>query len=249
MRSVTAGILVGAMAASAGVEYGVAQETLAVYGSRTSSGSFDDEGYPMPHVVVRRRADFLLFDVWAVCDTRDADQRRGELRDTLETMITEAGRDANIELSRLENIPGDDAIVVPFTADTIEESFANNYRSRADTTYVRLLVKTPVKPDDTLRTAAGRIERFVAGLTTVGRSEFVLADSETLSVVDPGQYRYEIIDAIASDANRIAATVGEGYAARFEGLEQEVSWYRSDVLELTLYIPHRMEIVPASVED
>ncbi len=247
MRGLTAGVLVGAMAAGASFDASRAQERYVTFSAqRVERGGYDD--YPLPHVVVRRRADFVIFSITGVCDTRDEAQRLSELRETLGAMIQAAGDDPEIELSRLETIAGEDPLVVPFEEESIEEGFRSTYQSRPDTTFVQLLIKTPINPDDTLQTAAGRIERFVEGLETVGRSEFVLADNETLSIVDPAQYRYEIIDAIAADANRIAATLGEGYAARFEGLEQEVSWYRSDVLELTLYIPHRMEVVPTPTE-
>lgn len=133
-------------------------------------------------------------------------------------------------------------IVVPFTEDAIDASFRSNYGGRSDTSYVQLLVKTPIRADDTLESAAARLEDFVAGVRRVGRSALDLDDEDSLSVVDPAQYREAIFAAMSADAEARLAALGEGYAAEFEGLENQVAWYRADVLDLRLFIPHRFAI-------
>jgi hypothetical protein len=212
--------------------------------------------YVVPHVGVTRRADFLLRTLYVSCDTREAQARADELRRTLTGMLAAAERDQQIELSRFVQIDsnaysygagvGDDTIVVPFTEEEIQGPMLEGYGGRSDTSYVTLLVKTPISESDTLAAAVARIESFVEGVDRVGRSALDLDPTDSLSVVDPGQYRDEIFAAMSEDANARIAALGTVYAARFEGLENQVSWYRSDVLDLTLFIPHKLAVVPAA---
>jgi hypothetical protein len=227
----------------------LAQEYVVVSGSRARDSLGSD--YVIPHVGLTRRADFLLRTLWVSCDTRDADQRDAELRATLRGMLRDAGRDDAIELARLVQIDaGDgygepDVIVTPFTEDALEGRFASNFRGRSDTSYIQLMVKTPVGQEDSLEDAVGRLTDFVDGVEREGRSALDLDSNDTLSVVDPAQYREAIFDAMSADATARAAALGEGYGATFEGLENQVKWFRSDVLELRLFIPHRLTVAPA----
>ncbi len=224
----------------------LAQEYVVVSGSRVTSDLAGD--YVIPHVGVTRRADFLLRTLWVSCDTREPEQRLDELRATLRGMLGKADRNDGIELSRLVQIDAGDGydepqmIVAPFTEETIAGGFSVNFRGRSDTSYIQLVVKTPIGETDTLQAAAARLTGFVDGVDREGRSALDLDASDTLSVVDPAQYRDAIFAAMSADAAERVAALGEGYGARFEGLENQVTWYRSDVLELRLFIPHRLSV-------
>jgi hypothetical protein len=248
--------LVASVLALAAALPAAAQERLVVTGSRISQEIGAD--YVIPHVGLERRADYLLRTLYVSCDTREAEARAEELRDTLRGMLDDAERSADIELSQFVQIDpgvynydyeaniGDDTLVVPFTEAEIDGPLLSDYGGRPDTSYVQLLVKTPIREDDTLASAVARIEAYVDAVERNGRSALDLDAADSLSVVDPAQYREEIFEAMSADAQARISALGDGYRARFTGLENQVSWYRSDVLELTLFIPHTLEIGPAS---
>lgn len=253
MRTIVKGVALAlALGAAAPA---LAQENIVVTGSRIVQRL--GANYVIPQVGLERRADFLLRTVYVSCDTREEEPRAEELRSTLRSMLTAADRSDDIELSQLVQInppdPNDyyesnadeDALVVPFTEADVAGPLLANFGGRTDTSYVQLLVKTPIREDDTLAAAVGRIEDFIDSIDRAGRSSLDLDVADALSVVEPAQYRDEIFTAMSTDAQARIASLGDGYAATFTGLENKVTWYRSDVLELTLFIPHRLEIGPA----
>jgi len=228
-----------------------AQENIVVTGTRITSSL--GGRYAIPHVTLTRRADYLLRTVWVYCDTRESEQRADELRQTLRGMLSQSESNASIVLSRLVEIDdggryGDasEVIVVPFTLSAIDGAFSSNFQGRSDTSYMQLVVKTAIGPEDTIEAAVKRIMDFTEDVRRVGRGELQLDGDDALSVVDPAQYRDEIFTAMSADANARITALGEGYAAEFEGLENQVAWYRSDALALRLFIPHHLTIRSAS---
>ena len=89
-----------------------------------------------------------------------------------------------------------------------------------------------------------RFERFEDGLPRNGRIEFGIDSDPELTLINPGQYRTAIIAAISADVRAVTQSLGSGYAARIEGLEQQIAWRRTGDLELRLFIPYRLEIRP-----
>ena len=53
---------------------------------------------------------------------------------------------------------------------------------------------------------------------------------------------HEIIQKISQDAAKLRASVGESCKVEIAGLESRVMRQRSDTSELTLYIPHRVQL-------
>ncbi|MEO1331171.1 MAG: hypothetical protein AAFW46_16095, partial [Pseudomonadota bacterium] len=90
----------------------------------------------------------------------------------------------------------------------------------------------------------GRLEAFRGGVAMDGRTELLLQGPPELSLVDPRQYRLEVIQAIADDARAVTEAMGDGYAVRVQGLERELAWRRSGDLELSLFISHSLTVAP-----
>lgn len=120
----------------------------------------------------------------------------------------------------------------------------NPDEKRPDLSFATLLIKTRVTPSDTFDGAAARIREFVAKSKSVGRSEIILSGEYDLTLVDPNQYRTQIMAAVAQDARSAMTSFGEGYGVRLEGLENRVTWYQHSPLELALFIPYTLEIMP-----
>jgi hypothetical protein len=62
--------------------------------------------------------------------------------------------------------------------------------------------------------------------------------------VGPEQYRDQILTLIVADAKHTADLFGTSNGVSIEGLEHQVSWFQKGPLDLGLYIPYTLKIVP-----
>lgn len=232
-------LLIAAAAASISASPAWAQdagvEEIVVTGSRVREWDFDD----LPAAKVPRRADNLIVAVRAVNDTRDASQRREELMRTLRAMVQSAAGRPDIDVSL-----NDDGALVPLQEDMVSTLTLDVEPGRSDTSVASLVVKTPIRLNDTLDSASGRIEAFVKSIRPVGRSLVTIDGDWELSIIDPSQYRPAIIAAIAEDAKKAAAVFGEEYGVEVEGLSNRVTWTPSGPLSLHLFIPYKLTVLP-----
>ena len=210
-------------------------EEIVVTGSRMIHWDPDD----IPAVQLFRRADNLIVAVRAVNDTREAAGRRNELTQTLRAMARGAAGRSDIDLS-IET----DGVLVPLTEDMVATLTLGVDQGRSDTRVAPLVVKTPIAAGDTLDSASGRIEAFVDGVPTVGRSLVDVYGDWQLSIVDPPQYRMAILGLIAQDARRASETFGAGYSVQVTGIENRVTWRQAGPLDLGLFVPFTLTVVP-----
>jgi hypothetical protein len=233
---VVAGIAAVLIAAPAAAQDAPFDEII-VTGSRAIEWDPDD----VPVIQLERRADNLIVAVRVVNDTRDAPGRRDEITRTLRAMARAAAGRADIDLS-----VEDDGTLVPLTEDMVSTLTLGIDPGRSDTSVASLVVKTPIRPDDTLDAASERIEAFVEAVAPVGRSIADVSGDWQLSVINPAQYRAPILAAIAADARATAAAFGEGYAVQVEGMSNRVTWRQAGPLDLALFIPYDMTVTPAA---
>lgn len=210
-----------------------------VTGSRIQRDYNDTAPAVVPVVTVARRADNLIVSVWVVNDTREAAGRRDELIRTLRSMARAAASQPDIALSILE-----DGQLVAFSEDMVSSLTLGIDGGRSDTSTASLIVKTPIRPGDTLDSASGRIEQFVARIEKAGRSLVNINGGWQLSIVNPAQYRPDVLGAIAADARETSARFGDGYAVEVSGMANTLTWVQSGPLDLSLFIPYQMSITP-----
>jgi hypothetical protein len=235
MKLLFAAAIVALMAVPALAQDEAQYDEIIVTGSRAIEWDPDD----VPVIQLERRADNLIVAVRVVNDTRDAPGRRNEITQTLRAMARAAAGRADIDLS-IE----DDGTLVPLTEDMVSTLTLGMDPGRSDTSVASLVVKTPIRQDDTLDAASERIEAFVDGIDPVGRSLADVSGDWQLSVINPPQYRAPILAAIAADARTTSAAFGDGYAVQVEGLSNRVTWRQSGPLELSLFIPYDMTVTP-----
>ena len=212
----------------------LAQDTSVAEIVVTGSRLRDYEPTETPAIVLKRRADNIITTVRVVCDTREAAQRKQELKTTLQALIKGAAA-AGIELA-----VEDDDIVRKFDPSDLDDIISAD--AKADTSYAVLTLKTRVLPTDSYDSVTGRIRAFVKKTPKTGRTEALMTESWDLTLIGPERYRGDIIALVAADANKTAATFGPGYNVVIEGLVLPVSWYQSGPLELALYIPYAQEV-------
>jgi hypothetical protein len=200
------------------------------------------ENFTIPHVSYVRRADFAVQQVTIASDTREAQQRLGELRQALQSLTRYADRNARVSVALIEeDSEGGQARVVAFTVEKAMESLRP--AGRPDTSAVTVSVRTRIAAGDDVDDVNARLAQFVGTIPRPGRVE-VSSGGLQLTLNDPQQYRPQIITAIAADVAQISGSLGAGYGARLEGLESPIAWRRAGDLDLRLFIPYRMVILP-----
>lgn len=222
------------MAAPAMAQDAVIDE-IVVTGARAIEWDPDD----VPVIQLMRRADNLIVEVRVVNDTREATGRRSEITRTLQAMARAAAAEPAIELS-IET----EGALVPLTEDMVSTLTLGFDGGRSDTSVATLVVKTPIRPDDSLDSASDRIEAFVDDVPLTGRSLIAISGDWQLSIIDPPRYRSEILALIAADARQASAVFGDGYAVQIEGLSNRVTWRQAGPLQLGLFIPYDMTVTP-----
>jgi hypothetical protein len=193
------------------------------------------EFYEMPAVAVTKQADFLVQNIRLINDSRAPELRRQEIFGTIERMLARAQRERGMALSYGTGFlePTD------LTSDALQ-LIAD--RQRVDTSYVDIYAKVQFDPSRSARDQIAALRDFIAEADRIGRTEIDALGDIGVSIVGPEQYRYEIIQQIAAENRRLQQALGNQCQVAISGLEGRVQWERTDVSELTLYIPYGVEV-------
>ncbi len=214
-------------------------DEIIVTGTRLSRASSFEEQGGAPGVTVVKRGDFLLLGVTIESDARDRTERLGEISNTIEAFLKAAEADDTIELSIIES------------GTTVRRLTQSNYiqgvsfGGRPDTSVARMRVKTAI-PDKVENSAAlaGKLSRFVDEIEEKGRISISTNGETSVSVVDPYQYRDEVVAKIVGEINEITEALGPEYVAIIKGLDRQVYWDRKGDIDLAFSMPYTYEIIP-----
>jgi len=204
---------------------------IVVTGSRVSGDDYSG----IPAITLDKRADFLVQQIRLTNDTRAADARRKELYQTIRDLLTDASRKPGMALGY------GDEFLIPITAENYEIPL-QSVGQRPDTSWTELYVKVALAPSDDVSKQLSALSAFISKARVTGRTEIQPQDDVALSVVNPERYRFEIITQISADAKKLQNAVGSQCRVSISGLSNRVSWQRSDVSQLTLYIPYEIEL-------
>jgi len=183
-----------------------------------------------PVVALKRTADYAVLAVRVAGDTRDQATRRNDLKATIRNMLAAAARQG-FELAMGEYV------IEPLTPANYE-SLPFNGDGRPDTDRADFLVKLRLAPGMGMSAARERIQAFLKSVPRVGRSQiFGTATEVTLSVINPDQYRGDIIALIAADAAMASSKFGGDSGVDVSGLDRPVEWARADGTNVFLYLP------------
>ena len=205
-------------------------EEVVVTGSRLSGEDYSR----IPAVVLQRRADFLVQAIRLTNDTRLPDARKRELYQTIRDMVADAAKQRGIALGY------GDEFLIPVTATDYEVPLSNGNKS--DTSSAEIFVKLALSTSDDVAKSISTVNAFIKQARLTGRTEVEPIGEISLSLVKPEKYRFDIIAKIAEDAQRVRDAVNKQCEVHISGLSNRVSWRRSDVSELTLYVPYEIEL-------
>lgn len=235
-RLLVVAALAACLAAPAAAQDG--EEAIVVTGTRLARHDFEAMAeMPMPHVTLRKRADSVVVDLYVRNDTRDANQRAAEMRQALRGLEARA-RAGGVTLALIDATSG---IVRPFSMEIAERSISNG--GAPDTSMLAIHLRTNVQQNDTLDTINARIRNFVEAAPHPGRTELT-PGTVNLVLNNPEQYHAPLVTQISAEGRAITEQLGAGYGVSVTGLERQVSWKRTGELELTLFLPYTLMVVP-----
>lgn len=214
-------------------------DEIVVTGSRVARADTFKSAGGAPGISVVKRGDFLLLEVFIESDSRQSSERLQEIADTVEAFMAAAERDPTIELSIIES------------GRTVRRLTSMNYQQgvtrggRPDTSVARIRVKTAI-PDEVVNSGelATKLSRFVDQIDEKGRVTIRSNGSTSVSVIDPYQYRTEVVSAVVKEIKAITDALGPEYVAVIEGLDRQVYWDREGDIDLAFSLPYTYEILP-----
>ena len=187
-----------------------------------------------PVVGLRRAADGAVMAVAISSDTRDAATRRQEIHAVLLAAIDRAAA-AGVELVsgsfQLEPVTRANYKTLPL-----------GYGGRVDTSSVQLMVKTRLGGSATA--AETKLQPFISALKKSGRATVDASGGIALTVINPDQYRDQIMSLVADDAKHSAALFGPGFTYNIAGIDLPVMWSQVSSTEVFLFLPYRYNINP-----
>lgn len=205
------------------------------------TGMRSEEYGAMPAVTIKKPADFLVQEIRLVNDSRSPELRKKEIIDTIDGMLKRAASNKRIALSY------GDGFLEPVNLDDESLQIIEDKR-RADTSSINIFVKTTLSANDNTKERIAELRKFIADARLAGRTEIEPLGDIGLSIVDPERYRYDILAKIAEENVRMVQAMGGKCRIKLGGLEGRVQWERTDVAELTLFIPYNAEITDCAYE-
>ena len=200
------------------------------------------EGTAVPGTSLKRPGDYILLTVQVGNDSREEKTRTDEITATLRAMLAAASKDKSIELS----VIGDNNLVLPLKLDSATLRLVKG--KRPDTSETTISVKTRI-PSTVGNSSAlvAKLRDFASGIKPVGRTVIDEDGDFEISIVNPAQYRDRVIDLFAADVKKVTAALGSDYKVIAHGIDQPIEWVRAGMLEVTIFVPYRYDVLPVNV--
>lgn len=194
----------------------------------------------IPGIVLVKGGDFLFLKIRIENDTMEEELRGKEFNETLANIFAAAREAEDIELA----VESDD-VVLPLTEKNSKYRLKLGSCGRGNTSCTGLMLKTPI-PEGKIdpETLSTRLEAFAGSIKKIGRTSIVQSANVGISVVNINQYRGELISLIMKEINTIKNALGEGHKVKLEGIDKQMEFSRSGLLDVALYIPYRYTVLP-----
>lgn len=199
-----------------------------------SRGSIPYAGQDRPVAGLRRTADSAVMSLVIVSDTREAATRTQEIYTVLLAAMDKAAG------SGFELVYGGTPIF-PVTRANYQDLPLLG-AGRVDTSQLQLLVKA--KLSGSAAATQAKLKAFIDSLKGSGRATVSTGGGISLTVIDPDQYRSQIVALVAADAKATTALFGPEFTFSVTGIDGQVVWAQVSSSEVFLYIPYRYAIVP-----
>ena len=187
-----------------------------------------------PVVGLRRPADAAVMAFTVTSDSRDYAVRKQEIQTVLSAAMSKA-KAAGFELV-IGNFQ-----LEPLT-DQNRKDLSYEYGGRVDTSRVTIMAKTRLA--GSADAARERLETFINSIKGSGRAAVETAGTIQLTVINPDQYRDQVLKLVAEDARHNAALFGPEFTFNVSGTDLPIVWTQVSSTEVFLFVPYRYNINP-----
>lgn len=187
-----------------------------------------------PVIGLRRQADAAVMQITISSDTREEASRKKEIHTVLLSALDRAAG------AGLELVWGDYQL-----APVTRANYATlplEWAGRADTSKVVLLVK--VRLAGSVTTAEKQLTNFIKAVPDYNRATLGQSGKLMLTIVDPDQYREQVVRLVAEDAKRNAGMFGPDFSFNITGIDGQIGWSQVSNSDVFLYLPYHYTIVP-----
>lgn len=207
------------------------QESVVVTGSRIES---------MPGVTLKRQGDFLLIDVLITSDSREYALRKSEIEKTVDDLLAKATVEKDITVSIDAN-----GLIYPLLSS---ENLPLTSGNRPDTSLTKLVLRTPIPKNVTdIQPLVTRLDLFADTIEGEGRTTVETSGTPDVSIVNPDQYRMDVINAVLDEVDGVTKRLGPNYRVIIDGLDERMKSQNTDNINVLFYIPYHYKVVPTSI--
>lgn len=194
----------------------------------------------LPGVFLKRQGDFLLMEISIESDSREPSVRRQEIRETVDALLALAKQRQDISVSIDAN-----GLIYPLLSSQNMPLVSGR---RPDTSVAQIILRTPIpeKVKD-VQELATRLNSFANSVKGVGRATVLVDGDTTVSVVNPHQYRKDVIAVVLDEVAQVTKRLGPDYRVVIKGLDQSMDWRNTDDISVIFFIPYSYEIIPTSL--
>jgi hypothetical protein len=200
------------------------------------TGIHSGEYTETPSVIYKKKADFLVQSVQLVNDSRSPELRKSEIIQTIKNIISSSRKIKGIELSYGEGF------LIPLNLDDDALQILDEKKS-SDTSRINISIKIAVNEKEPAKVKIEELKKFLKGVNLVGRTLLEEEGDIGLSIVNPEQYRYEVLSLIAKENNKLKEAFGSVCSTESDGVSGRVEWERIAVDELVLFIRFKTKII------
>lgn len=229
MRILITSLMLIAFAAPT-IAFAQASEGEIIVTAQRSSDEYYSDGQPV--IGLRRQADSAVQSVSINSDSRDETTRKREIHTMLLSAIDRASA-AGVQL-----VTGNFELVQVTRNNYLDLDFKAG--SRPDTSKIDLMVKS--KLAGSTGTAQKRIDDFIRAVPVNGRALIDKRGDLTLTIINPDQYRDQVVKLVAEGALHNAGFFGPDYGVEVSGIGEELEWSQVSNTEVFLYVPYRFII-------
>ena len=192
-------------------------------------------------VVISVKGDYHIQPIQLINDSLVAEERVRDVEAAYIKLIEESLNSSTIAVAT-----GADDLKPISSSSDFKKRYSDN--AALNKGYVNLVLKSEIKKHNSA--GASYSEKYLAfleGLGSFGRSKILFSDESDITILNPRQYRGQLIKAIGTDIKRLTESLGGNYGAIMTGLDSEVKWHREGEDNVEFYIPYEFVIVPKNI--
>jgi len=207
-------------------------EEIVVTGARSS------ESAP---VVISVKGDFHLQPIRLINDSLVTSERSRDVKEAFSAIVKQSLKSNSISVVRSRGNLRPIKDIDEFT-----EWFVDSEKSRKG--YLDLMLKSEIKKHKPEQGTYSEVyEKFLVSIGEFGRTKTIFNGGSDITILDPRQYRGQLIKAIGKDIQTLTQALGGKYGATIQGLDNEVKWHRVGEDNVEFYIPYSFIVFPETI--